>query len=322
MSPQKTSIGFLGTPIFADKILRQLLTIKALEISFVITQPDRPAGRGKRLTPSPVKQTALEHGIPLLQPESIKKEIDTVISFIAERGEINGAVVVAYGGLLPPRFLKAMHDRCINVHASLLPRWRGAAPIQRAIMAGDTKTGICLMKMEEGLDTGPVFSSQTIDINPHETAGSLHDRLCDAACDLISSDLLPILSGNVTPTPQDTEGIIYAAKISSAEAAIDWSEPAIVIERQIAGLSPHPGAFTGLYGQRLRILEAFAREKPTPEDYLPGEVLAASDMRVLEVITGDGILSATKVQLEGKQPMTVEAFRRGKTIPAKTKLEI
>lgn len=309
--PPKIRIGFLGTPVFADRILQQILSLPAFEVAFVISQPDRPAGRGRRMAPPPVKETAVAHGIPVLQPQSIKKELASVLEFVAAQGPVAGAVVVAYGGLLPPQFLAAMHQRCLNVHASLLPRWRGAAPIHRAIMAGDTETGICLMQMEEGLDTGPVFSSLRIPIAPHETTGSLHDRLCDAACSLIATDLSPILSGKLDAVPQDTEGVTYAHKISREECEIDWRRAAHAIQCHVLGLSPFPGAFTWLNGSRLRILEAIVHSPDTPQGALPGQVVLSEPAATALIATGEGMITLLKVQLEGRQPMGIEEFLRG-----------
>lgn len=314
----KMRIGFLGTPPFADRILKQILSLPEFDVAFVITQPDRPAGRGKRLAAPPVKQTAEAHGIPMVQPQSIKKELTSVLEFIVEHGPIAGAVVVAYGGLLPPQFLGAMHHRCINVHASLLPRWRGAAPIHRAIMAGDTETGICLMQMEEGLDTGPVFSSVRIPIEPHETTGSLHDRLCDAACSLIATDLSPILKGERGAVPQDEDGATYARKISREECEINWNCPAHLIECQVLGLSPFPGAFTWLSGSRLRILEARAHSPNTAEEGVPGQIVATEHSGTALIATGEGTMALLTVQLEGRQPMVIEDFLRGHPLPAGT----
>lgn len=307
----KIRIGFLGTPLFADQILRQILALPEFEVAFVISQPDRPAGRGKRLAAPPVKQTAEAHAIPVLQPHSMKKEIESVLAFIEEHGPVAGAVVVAYGGLLPPQFLEAMHQRCINVHASLLPRWRGAAPIHRAVMAGDGETGICLMQMEEGLDTGPVFASVRIPIGLHETTGSLHDRLCDAACSLIASELSPILAGERKAVPQDEEGVVYARKISREECEIDWQSGAHAIECHILGLSPFPGAFTWLNGSRLRILEARVHSPHTPEGAKPGQVFGDESTGSPLVATGEGAIALLRVQLEGRQPMLIDDFLRG-----------
>lgn len=263
------------------------------------------------MAPPPVKETAVARGIPVLQPQSIKKELASVLEFVTAQGPVTGAVVVAYGGLLPPQFLEAMHQRCINVHASLLPRWRGAAPIHRAIMAGDTETGICLMQMEEGLDTGPVFSSLRIPIAPHETTGSLHDRLCDAACSLIATDLSPILSGEFDAVPQDTEGITYAHKISREECEIDWRNAAHAIQCRVLGLSPFPGAFTWLNGSRLRILEASVHSPDTPQGAVPGQIVSAAPAGTALVATGEGVITLLKLQLEGRQPMGIDEFLRG-----------
>ena len=307
-------VGFLGTPIFADRILQKLLTMPDLEVAWVISQPDRPSGRGKRLSPPPVAKTALDLGIPLLQPTSIKREGEAVETFIKQHGPVTGAVVVAYGGLLPLSFLHLLHERCINVHASLLPRWRGAAPIHRAVLAGDKETGICLMKMEEGLDTGPVFSSSPLAIGPHETTGSLHDRLGDLACRAIETDLPAILSGEREPCPQSEAGATYAKKIAGAECEISWTESASAIERKVLGMSPFPGAFTWFKGGRLRILDAVASDPLTSNGATPGEVLAIDGENAGLIATGVGTISLRIVQKEGRQPMSMADFLRGRSL--------
>jgi methionyl-tRNA formyltransferase len=307
-------VGFLGTPIFADRILHKLVTMPHIEVAWVISQPDRPSGRGKRLSPPPVAKTALDLGIPLLQPTSIKREGEAVETFIKENGPVTGAVVVAYGGLLPPSFLHLLHDRCINVHASLLPRWRGAAPIHRAVLAGDSETGICLMKMEEGLDTGPVFSSSPLIIEPHETTGSLHDRLCDLACRAIETDLVAILSGEREACPQSEAGATYANKIAGSECEISWDESASAIERKVLGMSPFPGAFTWFSGGRLRILDAVTSDSPTPNCATPGEVLVIDGADAGLIATGRGTIALRTVQREGRQPVSISDFLRGRSL--------
>ncbi len=307
-------IGFLGTPVFADRILQHILTMPQFKVAFVISQPDRPAGRGKRLAAPPVKQTAEKWGIPVLQPVSIKREKAEVDAFIDSCEPTAGAVVVAYGGLLPPAFLEKMHHRCINVHASLLPRWRGAAPIHRAVMAGDRETGICLMQMEEGLDTGPIFSSVRVPIGPTETTGSLHDRLCQEACTLIASDLALILAGERVPEPQSSVGITYAHKLGRDEGEIDWSCSALEIQRKVLGLSPSPGAFTHLDKERFRILEGLAHDDETPLGLVPGEVIVQDGSPPCLIATGSGTLAPRVVQREGRQPVTIEDLLRGRSL--------
>lgn len=307
-------VGFLGTPIFADIILQKLLNMRQIEVAWVISQPDRPSGRGKHLTPPPVAKTALDQGIPLFQPTSIKREGEAVETFIKQHGPVTGAIVVAYGGLLPLSFLHLLNDRCINVHASLLPRWRGAAPIHRAVLAGDKETGICLMRMEEGLDTGPVFSSFPLAIGSHETTGSLHDRLCDLACQAVETDLSAILSGEREACPQSEAGATYAKKIAGAECEISWNESASAIERKVLGMSPFPGAFTWFKGGRLRILDAIARDPMTPNGAMPGEVLAIDGENAGLIATGVGTLSLRTVQKEGGQPMSMADFLRGRSL--------
>lgn len=307
-------VGFLGTPLFADRILRKLLGMPQVEVAWIISQPDRPAGRGKRLSPPPVAVTAHEFSIPLLQPVSIRREFDDVSTFIREQGPVSGAVVVAYGGLLPPQFLNLLENRCINVHASLLPRWRGAAPIHRAILAGDKETGICLMQMEEGLDTGPVFSSTPLPIGSHETTGSLHDRLCELACEVIERDICPILANERTACPQPQAGATYAHKISAAECEIRWNDSAVTIERTVLGLSPSPGAFTRLKEKRLRILDAAVISPDKQMDATPGTVIEVGGYHPVVIATGHGTLALRTVQLEGRQPAPIADFLRGHSL--------
>lgn len=250
---------FYGTPTFSTEVFRALLAAPEYSVPLVVTQPDRPAGRGKKLQASPVKELAIEHDIPLIQPGNIKKNLDAFLSEASTFGPFDVGVVVAFGQILPTQVLQLPTHGCINIHASLLPRWRGAAPIQRAIMAGDEETGVCLMQMEAGLDTGGVFSSVTTRISPEDNAGSLHDRLSTLGAKLLVEDLARIVAGNLSATPQPKDGVTYAHKIEKEEASINWDQEASILENFVRGLAPWPGAFTTLGKHRLKIFSLRAR---------------------------------------------------------------
>jgi methionyl-tRNA formyltransferase len=292
-------IVFMGTPDFSVPILDALAA--GHDIAAVYTQPPRPAGRGKELRPTPVHARAAQLGLPVRHPVSLKSS-DEQAAFAALGADI--AVVVAYGLILPQPILDAPRMGCLNIHASLLPRWRGAAPIHRAIMAGDAETGICIMQMEAGLDTGPVLLRESTAIGPEETTADLHDRLSQMGARLILDALatLPTL----TPWPQPSEGITYATKIDKTEARIDWTRPATDIDRQIRALSPFPGAWCIAAGERLKLL----RSRPAPGSGVPGTVLNG-----LTIACGTGAVQITLAQREGKKPQDPTEFLRGFTLP-------
>ena len=292
-------IVFMGTPDFSVPILDALAARH--DIAAVYTQPPRPAGRGKELRPTPVHARATQLGLPVRHPVSLKSP-DEQAAFAALGADI--AVVVAYGLILPQPILDAPRMGCLNIHASLLPRWRGAAPIHRAIMAGDAETGICIMQMEAGLDTGPVLLREATAIGTEETTADLHDRLSEMGARLILDALatLPTL----TPTPQPSEGITYATKIDKAEARIDWTRPATDIDRQIRALSPFPGAWCMADGERLKLL----RSRLAPGSDAPGTVLNG-----LTIACGTGAVQITLAQREGKKPQDPTEFLRGFTLP-------
>lgn len=294
-------IVFAGTPEFALPPLQSLLD-SSHEIVAVFTQPDRPAGRGRKLTPSPVKKLALAAGIEVLQPETLRDE--------ASQAQLKALqpdlmVVVAYGLLLPQEVLGIPARGCINIHASLLPRWRGASPIQAAVLAGDKETGVCLMQMDAGLDTGPVLASKALKIGEHETAGDLHDRLAALGGELLTANLEQILAGELQPQPQPDAGATYAGRISKSDGLIDWSQPAQQIDQQIRAYQPWPVAHTVYQGQNLRCLQA----RPLAEsgDGMPGTILAIAD-EGLHVQTGGGVLVLESLQLAGKKPVSVRDF--------------
>ena len=301
------SIVFAGTPEFAVPALEALLDSEH-RIVAVYTQPDRPAGRGQKLAISPVKRCALEHGLHIEQPPKLRgaEEIARLAAF---RPDV--MVVVAYGLILPQAVLDIPRFGCINIHASLLPRWRGAAPIQRAIEAGDTETGVTIMRMDAGLDTGPVLLERRVPIEPTDTSASLHDRLSRLGADALIEALSGIADGTLTAKPQPSEGVTYAAKVTKEEARIDWRQPAIAIERRVRAFNPWPIAETTLQGQQLRIWEAVAR--PQSSDASPGQVISVDDQGI-HVATGVGTLVLTRVQLAGRKPTSGPDFARGQRV--------
>ena len=293
-------ILFAGTPEFAVPPLAMLLRSRH-KLCAVYTQPDRPSGRGRKLVPGPVKQLAERHGIPIFQPDTLKDptEQEQLCSLAPDL-----MVVVAYGLILPKAVLDAPRLGCVNIHASLLPRWRGAAPIQRAVLAGDEVTGITLMFVEPRLDAGPVLLKKPCPIGRSETAGELHDRLSVLGAEALE-ELLPALeSGTVKPEIQDESLVTYAAKLEKEEALLDWSRPALELERQVRAFNPWPVAETVYRGQILRVWRAQALEQP-PEAPA-GTVLDRK--RTLDVATGKGVLRLLEIQLPGARRVTAADF--------------
>ncbi|OOY23247.1 methionyl-tRNA formyltransferase [Thioclava sediminum] len=292
---------FMGTPEFSVPVLEALAD--AHEVVAVYSQPPRPAGRGKKERPSPVHAKAEELGIEVRTPRNFKAPEDRE-AFAALNADI--AVVVAYGLILPQAILDAPAKGCLNIHASLLPRWRGAAPIHRAIMAGDSQTGICIMQMEAGLDTGPVLLREATEIGATETTGELHDRLSAMGARLILDALSEIDSLILQPQPED--GVTYAAKIDKAEAQVDWTRPADEVIRHINGLSPFPGAWTEIAGERIKLLRA----APAEGSGAPGEILDG-----FTIACGTGALEILEAQRPGKRPMSGADVLRGLRLPAR-----
>ncbi len=294
-------IVFAGTPEFAVPSLRAAAARQ--EVVAVYTQPDRPAGRGRGLSASPVKLDALKRGIPVLQPESFKSELSRDALRALQPDLL---VVVAYGLILPKAVLDIPVHGCWNVHASLLPRWRGAAPIQRAIEAGEEETGVCLMQMEKGLDTGPVLLDQRLPIGTTDTGGQLHDRLAELGAQVLA-DGLGLLRIGIKPVakPQPAEGVTYAHKLDKAEAKLDWGLPADVLARKVRAFNPWPMAEAQLAGERLRIHGAIAL--PLAHGAAPGSVLLASRDGI-DVACGDGALRIRVLQREGGKAITAADY--------------
>jgi methionyl-tRNA formyltransferase len=305
-SHKALNIIFAGTPDFAAVALAALLKSRHKVIA-VYTQPDRPAGRGRKLKASPVKQLALEHNLPILQPTGLKgaDEQQQLADFQPDL-----MVVAAYGLLLPRAVLDIPRFGCLNIHASLLPRWRGAAPIQRAILAGDAESGITIMQMDEGLDTGDMLLKLTTPISEEDTAQSLHDRLAVLGADALLQ-ALERLPGGLVPEPQDEALASYAKKLDKQEAAIDWRQPAIQIARQVNAFNPWPVAQTQLEDKVLRIWEAL----PVPDNCnaTPGTVIAQNKQGI-DIATGMGILRVTRLQLPGGKPLTAADFINSRQI--------
>jgi methionyl-tRNA formyltransferase len=293
-------IAFAGTPAFAVPALEALVAAGAT-VPLVLTQPDRPAGRGRQLMGSPVKNVAVALGLPLSQPATLRAPTEL------PRGERPDLlVVVAYGLLLPRFWLEWPRRGCINLHASLLPRWRGAAPIQRAVLAGDVETGISVMQMDAGLDTGAVHLRRATPIGAHETAGELHDRLAALAADAMLEALPRVLDGTSAPEPQDDARATLAPKIAKTEAALDWRAPAALLERQVRAFDPWPVAEAHLTdGRRLRVFAAEAIAGPAARE--PGTIVAARRGGV-DVATGDGVLRLRKIQPPAGRVMDVAAY--------------
>ena len=294
----------MGTPDFSVPAL-EALAAAGHDIAAVYTQPPRPAGRGQKERPSPVHLRAEALGLPVRHPKTLRTP-EAQADFAALHADI--AVVVAYGLILPKPVLDAPRHGCLNIHASLLPRWRGAAPIHRAILAGDGETGVCIMQMEEGLDTGPVLLRAATPIGPTDTTEDLHDRLAAIGARLIVEALDRLDS--LVPEPQPAEGVTYAAKIDKAEAAVDWTKPAGEIDRQIRGLSPFPGAWTIHEGRRLKLL----RSRLAEGQGAPGEVL-----RGLTIACGAGAVDILEVQAEGRARQDAASFLRGAPIAPGTR---
>jgi methionyl-tRNA formyltransferase len=293
-------IAFMGTPDFAMPAL-DALHAAGHEIAAVYSQPPRPAGRGQKDRPSPVQARAEALGLPVRTPRTLRTP-EAQADFAALG--LEAAVVVAYGLILPRPILDAPRRGCLNIHASLLPRWRGAAPIHRAILAGDTETGVCIMQMEEGLDTGPVLLREAMPILTQDTTGDMTPRLAALGARMIVETLGRL--GQLVPEPQSEQGATYARKIEKAEAEADWTRPAVEVDRLIRALSPFPGAWTMAGSERLKLL----RSRCVEGSGKPGEVLGG-----LTIACGEGAVEITEAQREGRRPMPADEVLRGLALP-------
>jgi methionyl-tRNA formyltransferase len=293
-------IVFMGTPDFAVPVLRHL--IAEHDVIGVVTQPDRPAGRNRQLQQSPIKQVALEAGVSVFQPEKIRRA-EAVEEL--KRWTPDVYVVAAFGQILPQSVLDIPPHGSINVHASLLPRWRGAAPIQAAIRAGDAETGVTIMKMDAGLDTGPMLSRRAIPIAPDETGQSLHDKLSILGADLLMETLPGYLAGQIPPQPQPDEGVTLAPQIKKEEGLIDWTQSAAQIERTVRAFTPWPGTSTTWEGRQLKILSGEVGDGSAE----PGMVIQKQGR--VAIGTGQGLFYPTRLQLAGRSALSIDDFMRG-----------
>lgn len=312
MSLNQLRVAFAGTPEFAAVALQALLDA-GVQVPLVLTQPDRPAGRGLKLQASPVKQLALQHSIAVAQPLSLRLDGKYPQDAAQAQAALQAAqcdvmVVAAYGLILPLWTLQLPRLGCLNIHASLLPRWRGAAPIHRAIEAGDAQTGITIMQMDEGLDTGDMLALQAEPIAPTDTTGSLHDRLAAIGGRLLIDTLQALLNGKTQATPQPAEGVTYAEKISKTEASLDWTRPADVLARQVRAFNPFPGGHTQCGGEVLKVWQA--QPLVGMDSKAPGTVLDATSQGVV-VQTGQGRLALTELQSPGGKRLAAADWLRG-----------
>lgn len=312
MNCHQLKVAFAGTPEFAAVALDALLCSDH-EVVGVLTQPDRPAGRGRKLTPSAVKTRAVDAGIPVQQPTSLR-DAEAVRNFAAWQADV--LVVVAYGLILPQKVLDTPPLGCLNIHGSLLPRWRGAAPIHRAVLAGDAQTGVCIMQMDAGLDTGAVLMSESTPIGDDDTVAHLHDRLAAMGADVLLQTLPGRCDGSLTPIPQPSEGVTYAEKLSKAEAHLDFNESSSLLHRQVRAFNPWPVAEGQLCDQRVRIWGSRCVSENLPAELLsthPGTIVAAG-VDAVRVRTGDGVLDLTSLQWPGKKAQLAPEFAQGRSL--------
>ncbi len=316
MHPIPLRIVFAGTPGFAVPALNRLVSAGSAPLA-VMTQPDRPAGRGRKIQPSPIKQAALAAGIPVYQPASLK---DPEVTPWLAGLQPDLLIVVAYGLILPPEILEVPRFGCWNIHASLLPRWRGAAPIQRAIEAGDKLTGVCIMQMDEGLDSGPILACEATVITADETGKSLHDRLAQMGADNLLQCVQRRAAGEpVRAVAQKDSGISYAAKLEKTEAELDWTADAATLERKVRAFNPWPVAWCELSGERTRIWSA--RALTSSSQHPPGEIVAASPDGI-DVATSDGLLRLLRLQRPGGREQSAGEFLNARHLPAAASKQI
>lgn len=300
----RLNIAFAGTPELAARILENIHHSGQHSIAAVLTQPDKPSGRGKKMTMSPVKRIANQYAIPLFQPENkIDLEKETILN------SVDVLIVAAYGLILTENALSLPQYGCINIHLSLLPRWRGAAPVQHAILAGDKKTGITIMQMDAGLDTGDILYQKVCSIEKDETSGSLQDKLCQLGCDSILTVLGGLTESAFKPVPQDNDFATYANKINKSDALIDWSKSAVEIDRLVRAMNPAPVAYSELGGQSVRVWEAEITDN-IHGHHPPGTVVSYSPSG-LEITTGENNITITKLQLPGKKVLSSSVFYNG-----------
>jgi methionyl-tRNA formyltransferase len=309
-------VVFAGTPAFAVPALRALHAHHA--VAGVLTQPDRPAGRGQGLAYSPVKHTALELGLPVLQPARLRGDLHVTAATLAQirAWQPDVMVVVAYGLILPRELLQLPRLGCLNIHASLLPRWRGAAPIQRAILAGDSETGVCIMQMDEGLDTGAVLASTRVPIGVETTSAQLHDQLAELGASELMRTLASLDIGAPRAQPQSAAGATYAEKITKSEAPVDWRRSATEIDRQIRAFNPWPAAQTNLRGEAVKLLRSRAVPAASaPAGAAPGTLLGLRG-EALEVACGQGVVQVLELQRAGRKAVTARDFCNALQLPA------
>jgi methionyl-tRNA formyltransferase len=316
----KLRVVFAGTPAFAVPALAALVARHS--VHGVMTQPDRPAGRGRQLTASPVAQFAASQSLPLIQPPRLRGDPDALAATLTQlaswRPDV--MVVVAYGLILPREVLRLPRLGCLNIHASLLPRWRGAAPIQRALQAGDATTGVSIMQMDEGLDTGAVLAERPLAIAADDTAGTLHDRLAELGAALLLEVLDALQAGTATARAQSAAGVSYAAKLSKSEARIDWAGSAVQIDQQIRAFNPWPIAEARLREESVKLLSSRVAHTPAPgaRPHPPGTVLGLRD-DALQIACGNGVLEVLQLQRAGRKPVTAREFlnaqQRGDVAP-------
>jgi len=306
-SCQSLRVVFAGTPDFAASALQALL-LSDHQVVGVLTQPDRPAGRGRVLKASPVKDLAVKNKLPVQQPVNFRDE-KSVSALAALHCDI--MVVAAYGIILPGTVLSIPRLGCLNIHASLLPRWRGAAPIQRALLAGDTESGVCIMKMDEGLDTGAIVAVERIDLTENMTGGELHDALSQIGADALVASLADYCDGKLAPVAQPETGVTYAQKINKAEAALDFAQDAMAIHRKIQAFNPWPVCHASVGEVKYRIWQSrVPHDVSVPEGARPGQVISTTDSTI-RVATSAGVLDIIQIQKPGKKPMNAGDFNRG-----------
>ncbi len=327
-------IVYFGTPELAVPPLRTILEQKLAHVAAVVTQPDKPAGRGRDLRPSAVKVFAAERSIPVLQPASLKalaRQPDGTLTVAADRerprlqemaallnreGPWDLFVVVAYGKILPASLIACPARGVVNIHYSLLPRWRGAAPIQWAVRAGDEKSGVTIMQIDEGLDTGPVYATAELTLATGETSGSLADRLTELGCQLLAETLPRIAGGECVPTAQSSDGATYAEKLERDDWVIRWDQPASAIVRLILSGAPHPGARTSLDGEEVKIFDAAVCPTVSAPPGRPGVVVLATKMDLIVAAGDGGFVRVLEMQLPGRKRLPVSELLRGRDIPA------